>query len=116
MSKLQDVIIDYDEIDPDGKGGYFFEKYKEQIPDNSDKITVSIGYSGFDATDVTARLVQSVDGENWQDVQDSEVTIDEKLSSHTWNLAGYSTGLYIAVHVNTGAATTGQVDTIKYLV
>ena len=93
-----------------------FKEQAAQIAPNSDKITVTVIYSDIDTDDVTAKLVQSVDGVNWQDVEDSEVTLDKTLESHTWNLAGYSPGLFITVSVNKATSTTGTIDAIKYLV
>lgn len=115
MSKLNEVVIDYDAIIPAKAGEYLFSDYAQQIPDNSDKMSVNIQYSDFTEDDVSAKLVQSVDGATWQDVDDSAVAIDISLTSHTWNLAGYTPGLYIAVFVDTGTNTTGSVTQIKYL-
>ncbi len=115
MSQLKDFTVDYDQVEANAKGGYFFEIYKNQIPSRGDKMTVIMGYTPFDSDDVIAKLLQSVDGVKWQEIEDSEVSIDNTVNSHAWNIAGYTPGLFIAVYLDPGTSTSGQVVEIKYL-
>ena len=112
MSQLKDFVIDLELTTKDG----MLKEYAAQIAEGSDKITVTIQYSDIDSNDVTTKLMQSVDGEYFQDVEDSEVTLDPTNDSHTWNLAGFSSGLIIAVSLDKGSSTTSIVKAIKYLV
>lgn len=86
-----------------------------QIPDGKDKVAVRVAYEDIDADDVTMKLVQSFDGENFNDIENSEVTIDSSKPSHMWNIAGYADGLIIRPSFAGGSATDGTITDIEYL-
>lgn len=86
-----------------------------QMPTHADKVAVKVSYEDIDTDDVTMKLVQSLDGVTWNDVENSEVTIDNSKPSHMWNLAGYTEGLYLRPSFTGGTATDGTITAINYL-
>jgi len=83
-----------------------------QLQDNIAALIVL--YSHINTSDVEIYLEQSVDGNNWNEVADSTVVLDNTVPSHLYNL-NLKKGMYIRVGLHKGTATEGTIEQIRLL-
>jgi hypothetical protein len=79
------------------------------------KIMTSAVLSDIIVSDIKLKLQQSIDGENWGDVPDSEVTIAAGQTSQSWNVIGLVRGSFLRLSGDVGSAVSGTVNDFKIL-
>ena len=80
-------------------------------------VMCSLVYSGLESDTIEAKLLQSVDDINFGIVPDSNIVIDKRLGSHTWNVRGLVRGCFLKVSIviPTGTVPEGLFETINLL-
>lgn len=72
-------------------------------------------FSDVVVDDVTAEIQQSTDGENFDSVAASEVTLIKTNPSYSWNVTGLTFGIFLRVKIKKGSAAAGIVSKINTL-
>jgi hypothetical protein len=87
-----------------------------QVSHENDTIGIQLEYTGLDAADAKAVIMQSIDNSGLlSPMTDTEVTLDQAKAGHVWNLAGVARGSFVNVRIIKGAATAGTVTKIQYV-
>jgi hypothetical protein len=71
--------------------------------------------SGILVSDVTIEIEQSIDTVSWGQIPESVKSLAVGQTSHQWNLAYLTPGMFLRVVLKKGTATSGTLQTIKYL-
>lgn len=75
--------------------------------------TVQVFYTGLDAADGTIGFTQSLDGNNFDELNGSTGTLDNTKNSHTFNITALRTD-YLRPLFTKGSNTSGTITKIVY--